>query len=70
MIHKQLEVNEIVITPEIKRLAQNYDTLDDLPKEQTGDNDKLSLENASAADIPQHKENLMSLIELKHWIRW
>ena len=43
--HTPLEVNEIVIIPDIKRLAQNYDTSHDLPKEQTGDSDKLSLES-------------------------
>ena len=45
-------------------LSQNYDTLHDLPTEQTGDNDKLSLENASPADIPWLKDNLMLPPEL------
>ena len=62
--HTLLEVNEIVITPDIEKLAQNYDTLHDLPKEQTGDNDGLSLENASPTDSPQLEEILMSLPEL------
>ena len=62
--HTPLEVNEIFIMPEIKRLTQNYDTSHDLPKEQTGDSDQLSLENASPEGIPQLKENLMLLLEL------
>ena len=62
--HTPLEVNEYVIMPDIERLMQAYDVLYDLPTAQTGDDVKLSLENASPIDIPQVKENLMSLPEL------
>ena len=55
MMHTLLEVNEIVIMPDIKRFTQNSDTLHDLPTEQSRGNDKLSLENASPADIPSLK---------------
>ena len=62
--HTLVGVNVVIITPDIERPAQAYDTLHDLPTEQTGDNVKLSLENASPTDIPQLKENLISLPEL------
>ena len=57
-------MNEVVIVPDIERITQAYDTLHDPPAEQTGDNIKLSLKNTSPTDIPQLKENLMSLPEL------
>ena len=57
-------MNEVVITPDIERLTQVYDTLHDPLTAQTGDDVKLSLKNASPADIPQLEENLMSLLEL------
>ena len=57
-------MNEAFITPDIDRLTQAYDTLHDPPTAQTIDDIKLSLENASPADIPQLDENLMSLPEL------
>ena len=50
--------------PDIERLTQAYDNLHESPTEQTRDKVNLSLENASPADIPQLKENLMSLLEL------
>ena len=62
--HTPVEVNEVIIVPDIERLTQAYDTLCDPPTEETGDNVKLSLENASPTNIPQLKENLMSLLEL------
>ena len=62
--HILLEVNEVVITPDIKRLTQAYDILHDSPTAQTGDDIKLSLENVSPADILQLGENLISLLEL------
>ena len=43
---------------------QTYDTLNDLPTGQTNDDVKISLENASPADIQQVKQNLMSLPDL------
>ena len=64
MVHTPLEVNEVIIMPDIERLAQTYDTLHDPTTYQTGDNVKLSLENTSPADISQIKGNLMSLLEL------
>ena len=57
-------MNEVVITPDIERLMQAYDTLHDPPTASTGNDIKLSLINASLADIPQLEENLMSLPEL------
>ena len=62
--HTAVEVNEIVITPDIERLAQAYDTLHDSLIEQIRDKVKLSLENISTTYITQLKENLMSLPEL------
>ena len=44
--HMPVEVNEVIIMPDIERLTQAYDTLHDPPTKQTGDNVKLSLENA------------------------
>ena len=55
--HTPLEVNEIVIMSDIKRFTQNFDPLHDLPKKQTRE-DKLSLENASPADIPTAQRKL------------
>ena len=57
-------MNEVIITSDIERLRQAYDTLQDQPTAQTGDDVKLSLENVSPTDIPQLEENLMSLPEL------
>ena len=51
-------MNEAVITPDIERFMQAYDTLHDPPTAQTGDDVKLSLKNASPTDIPQLEENL------------
>ena len=62
--HTPLELNEVVITPDIKRLTQAYDTLQHPSTAQTGDDIKLSLENVSPTDIPQLEGNLMSLLEL------
>ena len=62
--HTLLEVNEVVIMPDIERLMQDYNTLHDPPTAQTGDDVKLSFRNASLTDISQLKENLMSLPEL------
>ena len=59
-----LEVNEAFISPDIESIVQTYDTLHDSPTAQTGDDVKLSLENASPTDIPQLEENIMSLPEL------
>ena len=59
MTNVPVEVNVVVIVSDIERLTQAYDTLHDSPTEQTGDNVKLSLENASPTDIPQLKENLI-----------
>ena len=64
MTHTPVEVNEVVITPDIERPIQAYDTLHDSPTEPTIDKVKLSLENASSVDIPWLKKNLMSLPEL------
>ena len=64
MTHTPVEMNEVVIVPDIERLVQAYDTLHDSPTEQTGDNIKLSLGNALPTNIPQLKENLMSQLEL------
>ena len=61
--HMPLEVNEIFIAPNIEKLMQNYDALNDLPTAQT-DEAKLSLENTSPTDISQLEQNLMSLSEL------
>ena len=41
--HTMLEVNEVVITPDIERLMQAYDTLHNPLTAQTGDGVKLSL---------------------------
>ena len=64
MTHTPVEMNEVIIIPDIERLVQAYDTLPDPPTEQTGDNIKLSLENTSPTDTPLFKENLMSLLDL------
>ena len=45
--HTHLELNEAVITPDIERLAQSYDTLYDPTTIQTSDDAKLSIKNAS-----------------------
>ena len=45
--HILLQVNEVIIMPDIERLTQTYDTLHDPPTEQIGNNVKLSLENVS-----------------------
>ena len=58
-------MNAVVITPDIERLIQAYDTLHDPPTAQTGDDFKLSHENVSPTDIPHLEENLMSLLELR-----
>ena len=50
-MHTLLKVKEAFITPDIERLMQTYDTLHNSPTAQTGDGVKLSLENASPADI-------------------
>ena len=50
MIHTPLKVNEVFITPNIEKLMQNYNTLHDLTTAHT-DKTKVSLENASPADI-------------------
>ena len=63
MTHTPVEVNEVVIMPNNERLIQAYDILHDSPTEQTRDKVKLSLENASPADVLQLKENLISLSE-------
>ena len=52
VIHMPLEVNEVFIAPDIKRLKQAYDTLYNLPTGQTNDDIKLSLENALPTGIP------------------
>ena len=57
-----IQVNEIFVAPDIKKLATNYNTLHDLPTVQT-DNANLSLENASPTEIPHLEQNLMSLPE-------
>ena len=57
VIHMPLEVNEIFIAPNIEKLMQTYDALHDLPTGQTNNDVKLSLENASPADIPQLEQN-------------
>ena len=57
--HTSLEVNKVLITPDIERLMQAYDTLHNPPTAQTGDDVKLSLENMSPTKIPQLEENLM-----------
>ena len=62
--HTSLEVNEVVIMPDVNRFMQAYDTWDDSPTVLTGDDIKLSLKNASPTDIPQLEENLMPLPEL------
>ena len=62
--HTSLEVNEVIIMPDMERLTQTYDTFHDPPTVQTVRQLKLSLENASPADIPQLKEILMSLLKL------
>ena len=49
-------MNEAVITPDIERLMQAYDTLQEPPTAQTGDDVKLSLENALPTDMPQLTE--------------
>ena len=51
--HMSLQVNEVFIAPDIEKLTQTYDTLHDLSTGQTNDDIKLSLENASPAEIPQ-----------------
>ena len=63
MTHTPLEGNEVFITPNVEKFTEYYDTLHDLPNEQT-DKLKLSLENASPADNPHLVQNLMSLLEL------
>ena len=52
-----LEVNEVLISPNIEILTQTYDTLQDLPTEQTKDDIRLSIENVSPTDIPQLEQN-------------
>ena len=59
-----LEVNEVFIAPDIERLTQTYDTLQNSPIAQTNEDTKLSLENAPPIDIPHLEQNLMSLLEL------
>ena len=63
-MHTPLEENKALITPDFERLMPAYDTLHDLPTAQTGNDIKLSLENASPTDTPQLEGNLMSLPEL------
>ena len=57
-----IQVNKIFIAPNIEKLTTNYDALPDSSTVQI-DNANLSLENASPADIPLLKQNLMSLPE-------
>ena len=49
--HTALEVNQVVITPNIERLRQAYDTLHSPPTAQTGDDIKLSLKNVLPTDM-------------------
>ena len=42
--HMPLDMNEVFIAPDIKRLMQTYNKLHDSPTEQTNDDIKLSLE--------------------------
>ena len=60
--HMPIQVNGILIAPDIEKLATNYDALHDLPAVQT-DNASLSLENASLTDILHLEQNLMSVPE-------
>ena len=57
--HTPIEVNEIFLTPNIENLAQNYNTLKTLPVTQANEA-KLSVYNASPADIPHLEQKLMS----------
>ena len=61
--HTPIEVNGIFIAPDIENLTQNYDTLKALLVTQA-DEARLSLDNASHADIPHLEHKLMSLPEL------
>ena len=57
-------MNDVFITPDVERLMQGYDTLQDPPTVQTADDIKLSLKNASPTAILQMEGNKMSLPEL------
>ena len=54
--HTPIEVNEIFITPNTENLVQNYVTLKTLPVTKA-DEAKLSLDNASPADIHTLNKN-------------
>ena len=60
--HIPIQVDEIFVTPDIEKLATNYDALHALPTVWIG-KANLSLENASPTDIPHLEQNVMSLPE-------